>query len=171
MTRMISDKMMDVFTQFIKPMTGKRIVEIGTGFAHSAVFFSQLKPDWTIYTIDSFGLYGDGRVYTEWNHEEMKRINEIINGAGNVIQILGDSSRVPWELPIDVLYLDGNHTYQGVKADFERYASFLNPDGILIFDDYEQPGNETNGVKRFVETIINDFKILHVCSRFIVLQK
>lgn len=35
----------------------------------------------------------------------------------------------------DVLFLDGDHTYQGVKQDFEMYSPLVNKGGIIIFHD------------------------------------
>lgn len=36
----------------------------------------------------------------------------------------------------DLLIIDGDHSYDGVRLDFERYADLVRTDGILIVDDY-----------------------------------
>ena len=36
---------------------------------------------------------------------------------------------------LDVLYIDGDHSYAGVKADFELYISLVRPGGIIVFHD------------------------------------
>ena len=36
---------------------------------------------------------------------------------------------------IDVLFIDGDHTYHGVKKDFEMYEPLVEKDGIIIFHD------------------------------------
>ncbi|MEQ8934205.1 MAG: FkbM family methyltransferase, partial [Amphiplicatus sp.] len=36
----------------------------------------------------------------------------------------------------DVIVIDGDHTYDGVKADFDLYAPLVKPEGLIIFDDY-----------------------------------
>ena len=36
----------------------------------------------------------------------------------------------------DVLVIDGDHSYAGVKTDFENYAKFVRVGGYIIFDDY-----------------------------------
>jgi predicted O-methyltransferase YrrM len=36
---------------------------------------------------------------------------------------------------IDCLYIDGDHSYGGVKQDFEMYRPLLAPDGMVLFDD------------------------------------
>ncbi len=39
----------------------------------------------------------------------------------------------------DVLVIDGDHTRNGVKQDFETYLSVVKDDGYIIFDDYNNP--------------------------------
>jgi len=36
---------------------------------------------------------------------------------------------------IDFLFIDGDHSYDGVKLDFDIYCSLLNPEGIVSFHD------------------------------------
>lgn len=150
---MLKQEVADKMRELITPMDVKRIVEIGTGWAESAKFFSELKPDATIYTIDAFGLYGDGRIYSEFNHDAVKKINESL--PDNVIQVLGDSSKIRWELDIEVLFIDGDHSYDGCLGDFSNFEEFVAEDGIIIFDDYNQPNNPNNGVKKVVEDVLS----------------
>lgn len=49
----------------------------------------------------------------------------------------------------DVLIIDGDHSYAGVKTDFDNYARFLRVGGYVIFDDYGAP--EWPDVARFVD--------------------
>lgn len=37
--------------------------------------------------------------------------------------------------PIDFLHLDGDHTYDGVKADFELYSGLVRRGGLMAFHD------------------------------------
>lgn len=36
----------------------------------------------------------------------------------------------------DILFIDGDHSYQGVLYDFYNYEIFVNSGGYIIFDDY-----------------------------------
>jgi cephalosporin hydroxylase len=36
---------------------------------------------------------------------------------------------------IDFLFIDGDHTYEGVKDDFERYSPFVSDGGLIAFHD------------------------------------
>lgn len=42
--------------------------------------------------------------------------------------------------PIDFLYLDGDHSYAGVSADFETYEPLVADDGLVAFHDVETSG-------------------------------
>jgi hypothetical protein len=51
----------------------------------------------------------------------------------------------------DVVYIDGDHTYDAVRADLQAWAPLLNPDGVLAGDDYDDGGWWQGGVKRAVD--------------------
>lgn len=170
---MLKPEVVDKATALMKSMPGSRLVEIGTGWGESASFFSKLKPDWTIYTIDAFGLYGDGRIYSRWDHDQVSKVIEGL--PANVIQIVADSAKVPWELPIDVLFIDGGHSFNECLSDFLNYAQWVVPNGLIIFDDYNQENNSNNGVKQVVQHIVNKnsqgYKLIHAGYYAAILKK
>lgn len=55
---------------------------------------------------------------------------------------------------LDVLFIDGDHSYEGVKEDYEMYSTLISPGGIIAFHDIV-PGPEINvgGVPRFWKEI------------------
>lgn len=57
---------------------------------------------------------------------------------GDWCQILQSTSAEvakSWDKPIDMLWIDGDHTYDGVKLDFELFAPFLKPTAMVVFHD------------------------------------
>lgn len=40
-----------------------------------------------------------------------------------------------WKLPLKVLWIDGDHSYQGAKQDFDNFKKFLSPGSIICFHD------------------------------------
>lgn len=48
---------------------------------------------------------------------------------------------------LDLLFIDGDHSYEGVKADWEAYKHFLKSGSIVIFHDW----GWAEGVKRVIE--------------------
>lgn len=157
MNKMLKDEVAAKMAEIFGPMSGERILEIGTGWAESAEFLSQLKPKWKIYTIDGFGMYGDGRIYARMDHDKIFDINSRLRKCGNVIQILGDSASIPWELPLDGLFLDGDHRFEGCMADFNHFWQWVKPGGYVIFDDFRQPNNPANGVAKVVDYVLERY--------------
>lgn len=45
---------------------------------------------------------------------------------------------IPQDIKIDVLFIDGDHTYDGVKKDFELYSTILSDNGIIIIHDTDE---------------------------------
>ena len=39
------------------------------------------------------------------------------------------------EIDIDFLFIDGDHSYEGVKKDFEMYSPFVRKGGLIVFHD------------------------------------
>jgi len=50
---------------------------------------------------------------------------------------------------VDLLHIDGDHTWDGVQNDFKRYSKFVAPGGYIVFDDYHMPE-----IKRLIHEVI-----------------
>lgn len=48
--------------------------------------------------------------------------------------------------PLDWVYIDGDHTYDGVRADLHAYWPLLKAGGVMAGDDYAFPGWWKDGV-------------------------
>jgi hypothetical protein len=47
------------------------------------------------------------------------------------------------DIKIDVLFIDGDHSYEGVKSDFELYSTILSEKGIIMIHDTDEKYEET----------------------------
>lgn len=78
---------------------------------------------------------------------------------------------------LDLLFLDGDHSYEGVKADFDLYSPLVGPGGVVVFHDIVpdfrsrygfQTASDSGGVPQFwqeikssyadVEEIVEDYE-------------
>jgi hypothetical protein len=47
------------------------------------------------------------------------------------------------DIKIDLLWIDGDHSYEGVKADFDLYSKILSDNGVIIIHDTDPNYEET----------------------------
>jgi len=60
---------------------------------------------------------------------------------------------------IDLLFIDGDHTYTGVKKDFEMYSPLIRKGGLILFHDIAKHPKETEcNVHKFWNEIKNKYK-------------
>jgi hypothetical protein len=55
----------------------------------------------------------------------------------------------------EVVYIDGDHTYDAVRADLRAWAPLVAEDGVLTGDDYGDYGWWQGGVKRAVDEFVS----------------
>ncbi len=71
------------------------------------------------------------------------------------------------------LFIDGDHTYQQIREDWENYSPFVIPGGYVIFDDYGS--EEWPDVRRFVDELVNNeppaWRICGVVGRAFVIRR
>jgi predicted O-methyltransferase YrrM len=59
---------------------------------------------------------------------------------------------------VEFLFIDGDHSYKGVKQDFEFYSKLVSEGGTVAFDDIQH----SKGVEKFWNEIKEDFKTKEV---------
>jgi predicted O-methyltransferase YrrM len=61
-------------------------------------------------------------------------------GVGAHVRLIpamtGDVAKV-WSEPIDFLYIDADHSYDGVTADLDAWVPHVKPGGLVVGDDYD----------------------------------
>ena len=62
------------------------------------------------------------------------------------------------DFPIDILFIDGDHTYRAVVADFTNYSHFVRSGGYVIFDDYNDSQHSPD-VKKAVDAIVDTIQM------------
>lgn len=75
--------------------------------------------------------------------------------------IRADSKIMEWDKEIDILLIDGDHSYGGVKADYEKYEPFVRRGGLILMHDVSRHA----GVKDFFDNEIKYPKVSLPLSR------
>jgi len=105
---------------------------------------------------------------------------------GSHTYIVGDSSTIgkEWNTrlksiglmtieKIDMIFIDGDHTYEGCKADIEAWLPHVRNGGIVAFDDYgggKSHPRQWAGVKKAVDELMSHHKVISVCDSVIAFE-
>lgn len=109
------------------------VVDLGVDYAYSTFCFASLGLG-KIYGIDSFE--GD-------QHAGMRNTYDFVMtkqkeyGLDNIQFIKGyfDDVAKTWDKDIDILHIDGLHTYEAVYNDFATWGKFVKDDGVIMMHD------------------------------------
>jgi predicted O-methyltransferase YrrM len=70
-----------------------------------------------------------------------------------VVETLSNSRVLGYTNKIDVFFIDGDHSFDGVLADFNMYSDLVNIGGYVIFDDYNDSVHSPD-VKLAVDSLV-----------------
>jgi len=145
----------------IKP---KITLEIGTANGGTLFLFSQVATnDATILSIDlPGGKFGGG--YPKWKIPLYKSFAKkdqklyLIRADSHQQKTLEEVKNILNDRKVDFLFIDGDHTYEGVKKDFEMYRPLVKKGGLITFHDIVSgPAENVGGVPRFWKEVLKNF--------------
>jgi predicted O-methyltransferase YrrM len=155
--------------EILKDLKPKIILEIGTAGGGTLYLFTRIiDPEATIISVDlPGGTFGGG--YSEWKIP----LYQSFTKNGQKIKLLRADSHNPKtfklvktilaDKKVDFLFIDGDHTYEGVKRDFNMYSSLVKEGGIIAFHDIvEHDPRSSCKVNKFWNEIKNDHEYLEI---------
>lgn len=148
--------------ELLKPRT---VLEIGTSTGGTFFMWSRLATqDALLISIDLPGGESDW-AYPHWKEPFYKKFAsknqtiELIRGDSHSSEIVGRLKKILGDRQVDVLFIDGDHSYEGVKKDYELYAPFVRTGGVIAFHDIVKFPDYTNvKVKEFWDEVKADKK-------------
>ena len=144
------ERLLEIF-QRARPQT---VLEIGTATGGTLFLFSRYAAeDAVIASIDlRGGRFGGGYpiakvpLYRSFARKNQKIV--LIRGNSHLEETRWKATRALMQRPVDFLFIDGDHTYDGVRADFEMYSHLVSHGGIVAFHDIAdhspEPGCEVS---------------------------
>jgi len=141
-----------------------RFLEVGTGSGGS-LFLAARAAAWnaTLVSVDLPHSPGN-RGYPPWKEKLYREFAT----AGQSVRLIRADSHTEETLrqvrevfggePVDAIFIDGDHSYDGVRRDYELYAPLVRPGGLVAFHDivpdhrtrYGRPtANHSGDVPRF----------------------
>jgi predicted O-methyltransferase YrrM len=121
---------------------------------------------------------------TEWNDHESVDTFEVINYHLRVLEVTdyveivrktSDEAAKAWSRPIDMIFIDGDHSYEGVKRDWDLFVPHVRPFGVVVFHDTlwdirpdpKFPPRADMGVPRFVDELrVQGYPVLTIDQNF-----
>lgn len=142
----------------VKKLSPQAVVEIGTHRGGTLYLWARLaRPDAALISIDlPGGKFGGG--YSPFRVPIYRRFAQpaqklhLVRANSHSASTLEETKRLLSGRPIDLLFIDGDHTFEGVKKDWEMYSPLVRAGGLVAFHDVA--GNyEDTQVKAFWDTI------------------
>ena len=99
--------------------------------------------DWRVPLIKKFSL----------SHQKLR----LIRANSHKISTLNHVKKFLKGQKIDFLFIDADHTYNGVKKDFEMYSPLVKDGGLIAFHDIVSPSSLLNNVHKFWKEIKEKF--------------
>lgn len=156
------------FASLIAERRPQTVLEIGTCRGGTLFVLSKLShPEATIISIDlPNGQFGGG--YKWFRMPVFKSFC----GKSQKLNLLRKDSHDPINVEkvrrildgrnLDLLFIDGDHTYAGVKSDFEMYSPFVKYGIIALHDIARHPASSGAEVSVFWEEIKHQFAHLEI---------
>ena len=163
---------LDQLVTFIQRRPKAQVVlEIGTCHGGTLWLWCQIAaPDALIVSLDlPGGEFGGGYQMSDiariLGHGKKDQKLELIQGDSHADTALKDVERALDGRQVDLLFIDGDHTYEGVKQDWEMYSPLVSPGGIVVFHDIVKHPEATGCyVEQFWNEIKDDYRHQEFCS-------
>ena len=134
-------------------LDARTFFEIGTNRGRTSWTVARNNPELEVYTLDVPLSATSADVALEMGSDDHhffrpgEACGEAFRGtpeAKRITQLWGDSATFDFSAytgTIDLIYIDGGHTYEYVKSDTARALQVLSPTGTIVWDDYgSHPG-------------------------------
>lgn len=154
--------------EFLAPRKPKSILEIGVYKGGTVMAWTHIADDEArIFGIDlPGGEFGGGFTTEEamtisklWQRQQSIDLFGVDSHKQSTIDMISQYA------PFDFIFIDGDHTYEGAKQDYESYYPMLSENGVMAFHDIVEHTNrdvkvhllweelkQKNKVKEFIDS-------------------
>jgi len=131
----------------------KRLVEIGVAEGASALILRQnMHPRGDLWLVDPFHL-SHNPLFNTGLVAVRRTLGRCRRGRVHIVRAWSRDAVKNWHLPIDFLFIDGDHRYESVLADWEGFAPWVEPGGVILFHDAKQTQDHPVGPAQVVDRI------------------
>jgi Methyltransferase domain len=133
----------------------KRLMEVGSFRGYTALYLAQHTADNAqIVTIDQYPEHGEAYRNTFYEAKIERRVGQTTK---EIFQSDAPSS-------YDLIFIDADHSYDGVKNDTELVLPLIAPSGYIVWHDYANWGyfDGKNGVPEYLGELASKLPIAHI---------
>lgn len=139
------------------------VVEIGSFVGASACFIAAgINEQVKLICIDTWGndAMSEGKRDTKKEFDENTKVFQ-----SKIIKVQGYSTNVVDDViaitpTIDLLFIDGDHSYEGCKADLDLYSPYLKSGSCVVFHDIGWAEGIVKVIEENAKPLMNDFDSL-----------
>lgn len=147
------------------------ICEIGTASGGTLFLLTKVcRPDALLLSVDLGLSFERCLLHARFASQKQRIVS--IRGDSRTPQTLARVQSLLNGHPLDLLFIDGDHSYAGVKSDFANYSPLVRPGGLIVLHDIvpdygtrhgAPTGHYSGGVPKFWQ----ELKTKHKTSEFI----
>lgn len=145
----------------------RAIVEIGSFKGKSTCYLAEGAAEGRgakVWAVDPWDLPGnpDGKHGYTTARQDFDAQTQQMGLAWRITPVQGFSTAVAasWDSPVGLLYIDGSHTYQDVRDDWQAWWPHLASEAVVVFDDYGTKKNP--GVTKLVDELSGAGELLRL---------
>ena len=155
----------------VKGLKPKTLLEIGTANGGTLFLFTRVaSADAVILSVDLPATLISGG-YSEWR----RRLYESFALDQQSISCFRSDSHSPetsklvkgrlGEKTLDLLFIDGDHSYRGVKMDFEMYSPLVRKGGMIVLHDIAPHRDKIVGVSNYWNELRNEYATVEILAK------
>jgi len=160
---------MEELLSIVKKSHPKIILEIGTAKGGTFFLLSQIaSEDAHLISVD---LPAEKGGYPNWKipfYKSFAKKNqkiELIKKDSHSKETLERIKKILKDRKIDFLFIDGDHSYEGVKKDFKIYAPLIRENGLIAFHDIvKHPPKANCTVSKFWDEVKNKYESVEIIN-------
>lgn len=158
----------------------RRLVEIGVWHGVTTrVLRAAMASDGILFAVDP---YYPGRLgFSVQRHIARREVEKVRNGTVEWVRLTGAEAgrarQAAGREVVEFIFIDGDHTYEAVRADWDAWSSLVAPGGIVALHDSRSTSDreiENAGSVIFTSTVIprdRRFTLIEAVDSLTVLQR
>jgi Cephalosporin hydroxylase len=150
----------------VRALRPRVVMEIGSYHGGTLFCWPQLATDDAVFISldlpgEQFdGTYGDESIEKFQSYMKSNQTLQCVRADSHSAETLEEIVRILDGRKIDFLFIDGDHSYEGVRSDFELYAPLVRQGGLVAFHDIQDnPYLPAMQVERFWSEVKTQYQM------------